>query len=161
MIDEIARLGKDALSGPVQLIPIVGKSVFHPVPQPHLKTMLEIQPSPFRGKVRREEHSCDDLFLWAATDIPVSLRTMLLDSLSRHRSANDEFRGHDGSFGGGGATGSFDAPSSASLPPAASDSLASAAAIAAGAAVGVMVSADASGTPVDPIATDDRLGAFS
>jgi len=86
----------------------------------------------------------DDIWLWMMTDIPTSLRTMVLAALSDHHSASptDDLppieSGSGGVFGGGGATGDFIAPVAVAI-------------LGAGAAAATAAS----------IATDDSLGAFS
>lgn len=124
-------------------------------------------PAPVRARDERSGESSDDfadLWIFWATDIPTSLRTLLLAGIAEHRPTG--YVGDEGAFGGGGASGSWDVGS----PQTPINAAEGAAAAVAGAVVADAMSASLTtagvGTDSVPtadtvIATDDSLGYFS
>lgn len=96
------------------------------------------------GSNHQDADDFTDLWFYWATDIPTSLRTLLLDAVTSHDSS--AFAGADGSFGGAGASGTWDTDPGGN----AVDHDHQAAVAAGVAAMGAAA-----------IATDDSLGPFS
>ncbi|MGN7495829.1 hypothetical protein [Pseudomonas lactis] len=145
-----------------QLKKIVSASQSFPIVQP---VSAATSPQSVVGLARSDQsrYSADesfDLWLYLATDIPTSLRTLMLDVIKEHHVEDDLARG--GSFGGGGASGDYTSAMGDDSPGTSfdGDSVSPAAVIGGAAALGV-AGAAMFGDQITDIATDDSLGAFS
>ncbi|MPQ69374.1 hypothetical protein [Pseudomonas sp. MWU12-2323] len=109
-----------------------------------------------------ETDNAFDLLLYILTDIPTSLRTVLLDAVS-HDTQRDPFDGQGGSYGGAGASGDYSGTPDTSFDSSSSGVGMMGAVVTGGAVVlGGTVAFEAMSSPgTDSIATDDRLGYYS